>query len=228
MCAAAYNGYVNRACDHPNLKREGEQQVISIYDLKPRFQALLHPLAGRAARQGITPNQITVAALVASVVTGFALFSWPAERWTLLLVPVTLFVRMALNALDGMLAREHNMQSKLGVFLNEMGDVFSDAVLYLPFISIPGVSALLVVLVVLLATATEMTGVVAIQIGARRRYDGPMGKSDRAFVFGAIALLLGMGARVGTWVNMVLAVMVFLLIVTIVNRVSKALQEVRR
>ena len=36
----------------------------------------------------------------------------------------------------------------------------------------------------------EMAGVVAVQIGAERRYDGPMGKSDRAFTFG---LLHGFG-----------------------------------
>jgi len=36
---------------------------------------------------------------------------------------------MALNAIDGMLAREHHMQSKLGAILNELGDVVSDTVL---------------------------------------------------------------------------------------------------
>ncbi len=40
---------------------------------------------------------------------------------------------MAFNAIDGMLAREHNQQSKLGAFLNELTDVVSDAALYLPF-----------------------------------------------------------------------------------------------
>jgi CDP-diacylglycerol--glycerol-3-phosphate 3-phosphatidyltransferase len=33
---------------------------------------------------------------------------------------------MALNAIDGMLAREHDMQSPLGAMLNELGDVLSD------------------------------------------------------------------------------------------------------
>ena len=37
--------------------------------------------------------------------------------------------------------------------------------------------------IVVLTLVSEMTGVVAVQIGASRRYDGPMGKSDRAFVF---------------------------------------------
>lgn len=43
------------------------------------------------------------------------------------------FIRMALNALDGMLARECNQQTRLGAILNETGDVISDIALYLPF-----------------------------------------------------------------------------------------------
>jgi CDP-diacylglycerol--glycerol-3-phosphate 3-phosphatidyltransferase len=201
--------------------------VISIYDLKPRFQALLRPVANAAAQRGITPNQITLLALAVSLLTGFALYLWPQERWPLLLVPVVLFVRMALNALDGMLAREHDMKTPLGVFLNEMGDVFSDAALYLPFVGVSNISPLLIVLIVVLAVASEMTGVVATQIGAQRRYDGPMGKSDRALVFGALGLALGLGVAGGSWLNLVLAVIVLLLLVTIVNRISKALQEIR-
>ena len=49
------------------------------------------------------------------------------------LLPAVLFVRMALNAIDGMLAREHGQKSALGAFLNELCDVVSDAALYLPF-----------------------------------------------------------------------------------------------
>ena len=44
-----------------------------------------------------------------------------------------MFLRMAFNAIDGMLAREFGQQSALGAFLNELTDVVSDAALYLPF-----------------------------------------------------------------------------------------------
>ena len=50
-----------------------------------------------------------------------------------LLIPVWLLVRMALNAIDGMLAREFGQKSGLGAYLNEIGDVVSDAALYAPF-----------------------------------------------------------------------------------------------
>ena len=104
----------------------------SVYDLKPAFQRLLRPLCGALARAGVTANQVTVAAALLSLAAG-ALVAWrPAARWPLLLIPGVLLVRMALNAIDGMLAREHGQKSALGGILNELGDVVSDAALYLP------------------------------------------------------------------------------------------------
>ncbi|MEX0702817.1 MAG: CDP-alcohol phosphatidyltransferase family protein [Planctomycetales bacterium] len=197
----------------------------SIYDLKPRFQALLRPLVRGLARWGVTANQVTVAAAVLSFAAGGAVALRPEGRWPLLLVPIALFVRMALNAIDGMLAREHGMESKLGAVLNELGDVLSDAALYLPLALVPGLDARLVVPVVLLAVVSEMAGVVAVQIGARRRYDGPLGKSDRAFVFGAICLLLGCGVPAGWWQNALLGLMLAGLVLTIVNRARRAVRE---
>lgn len=197
----------------------------SIYQLKPAFQQWLRPLTNALARAGVTANQVTTAAMLLSFCTGWCVWQFHAARWPLLLVPVFLFVRMALNAIDGMLAREHGQQSKLGAVLNELGDVLSDAALYLPFAVLPGISPELVVLVVLFATISEMAGVVAIQIGASRRYDGPMGKSDRAFVFGALGLALWLGAPTGNWIDWLLGAMLALLVLTTLNRARKALEE---
>ena len=57
----------------------------------------------------------------------------PNWQLPLLLLPLVLFLRMALNAIDGMMAREFGQKSRLGAVLNELGDVLSDACLYLPF-----------------------------------------------------------------------------------------------
>ncbi|MEE8392241.1 MAG: CDP-alcohol phosphatidyltransferase family protein [Anaerolineae bacterium] len=124
-----------------------------------------------------------------------------------------------------MLAREHGQQSALGGILNEIGDVVSDAALYLPFALIPGFSPPLVVVIVVLALTSEMTGVVAVQIGASRRYDGPMGKSDRALVFGLLALLLGIGLEPGRWTTIGLIAVGVLLLLTNVNRALRAVRE---
>ena len=199
--------------------------MITIYDLKPRFQNLLRPVCNGLARIGVTANQVTVSAMLLSIAVG-ALFALnPSEAWAAFLVPAALFVRMALNAIDGMLAREHGMQSPLGGILNELGDVVSDAALYLPFAFVPGIDPAVVVAAVLLALLTEFAGIVAVPIGASRRYDGPMGKSDRAFVFGALALALGLGFEPSWWGNAVVAVVGLLSIVTVINRSRRALAE---
>ena len=198
---------------------------MTIYDLKPAFQNLLRPLCRKLATAGYTANQVTSAAMLLSIIVGLLFALNPTASWAALLIPVWLFLRMALNAIDGMLAREHNMQSDLGGILNELGDVVSDTALYLPFAVVPGIPAMLVVAVVLLSILTEMAGVVAVQIGASRRYDGPMGKSDRAFVFGLLALLLGIGLNPGWWSTAGLVVVAALAALTTLNRSAKALQE---
>lgn len=198
---------------------------MTIYDLKPAFQNLLRPACRALAGAGITANQVTIAALLLSFIVGAVFALNPEAAWAALLVPVWLFLRMALNAIDGMLAREHDMQSELGGFLNELSDVAADAALYLPFALVAGVSPSLIVALVVLAILTEMAGVVAVQVGASRRYDGPMGKSDRAFVFGLLGLLFGLGVEPGWWANVLLGVAVALTVLTVINRVRRGLRE---
>lgn len=201
--------------------------MATVYDLKSRFQTLLRPVLRRMARAGITANQVTLAALALSVIAGLAIAVWPAAGLPLALLPLVLFVRMALNAMDGMLAREHNQQSALGAVLNELGDVISDLALYLPFALVPGLSPMAVVGLCLLAVIGEMMGVVGAQIGASRRYDGPLGKSDRAVLFGTLGLLLGLGIITTVFANWVLAIALLPAALTVFNRARKALAEVR-
>ena len=198
----------------------------SIYGLKPKFQSLLRPLSNGLARAGVTANMVTIVAMLLSFAIGLAIFHFRSIR-VLLSLPAVLFLRMALNAIDGMLAREHNQKSAVGAILNELGDVFSDAALFLPLATFLPFDAALMVLIVLLAVISEMTGVVAVQIGASRRYDGPMGKSDRAFVFGILGLLLGLQLPIFRVVIPVQWIVLVLLLVTIVNRARGALREIR-
>ena len=198
----------------------------SVYAFKPKFQSLLRPISRWLARNNVTPNQVTVLAMLFSVAIGAATAIWADQRWPLLLLPGVLLIRMALNALDGMLAREHNMQSRLGAVLNELGDVLSDSALYLPLALVPGMPAAMLVVLVLLAVIGEMTGVIGVQIGARRRYDGPLGKSDRALALSILCLSLGYGAPAGAWLDVVVGILIGLAALTIINRARRALAEV--
>jgi CDP-diacylglycerol--glycerol-3-phosphate 3-phosphatidyltransferase len=198
----------------------------SVYDLKPKFQSLLRPLSDALVAAGVTANAVTIFAMLLSVASGVAIYRFHSFR-ILLILPMVLFLRMALNAIDGMIAREHNQKTALGAILNELGDVFADAALYLPLAFVPFFSPFLIIGVVLLAILSEMTGVVGVQIGASRRYDGPMGKSDRAFIFGTLGLLLGLNLPIGPVVFPALVVMLILLCITIFNRARGALRELQ-
>jgi CDP-diacylglycerol---glycerol-3-phosphate 3-phosphatidyltransferase len=191
---------------------------MTLYALKPRFQALLRPVVGWAAAAGVTANQVTVAAAALSCLLGGLLAV--ADRPVLfLLLPPWLFLRMALNAVDGMLAREFGQQSRLGAYLNELCDVVSDAALVLPFATVAPFGPWGVFSVVFLAALSEYAGVMAPLAGAGRRYDGPFGKSDRAFAFGTLGAAVGIFGALPAWIGWMMPVFSLLLVVTTINRV---------
>nr|WP_189661776.1 CDP-alcohol phosphatidyltransferase family protein [Pseudomonas urmiensis] len=188
---------------------------------------MLRPSVQRLYERGVTANQVTVCAAVVSVLLG-VLLAWLAHvTWLFVLIPLWMLLRMALNAVDGMLAREFGQQSKLGAYLNELSDVIADAALYLPFALLAGVSPTLVVLVVISALICEYAGVMGPLAGASRRYDGPMGKSDRAFAFGVLGAGVAFGLLSPTWINGLLLVIALLSLYTLYNRVRRGLAEAR-
>jgi CDP-diacylglycerol--glycerol-3-phosphate 3-phosphatidyltransferase len=126
-----------------------------------------------------------------------------------------------------MLAREFGQQSKLGAYLNELADIVSDAALYFPFALLLPFSPLWTGVVIVLAVMSEFAGALGPLIGASRHYEGPMGKSDRAFVFGALGLWAGLAAPLPDWAALVMPALAAALVVTIVNRVLGGLREGR-
>ena len=84
---------------------------MSIYALKPKFQNLLRPLVGQLAAISVTANQITLIACLLSILLGVVLALFPTFSTLFFLIPIWLFLRMALNAIDGMLEREFNQKS---------------------------------------------------------------------------------------------------------------------
>ncbi len=199
---------------------------MSIYALKPRFQQLLRPAVRALHRRGISANQVTLAAFAVSLLLGLLLCALAdSPRWFWLL-PLWFFLRMALNAVDGMLAREFGQQSALGGYLNEITDVAADAALYLPFAFIAPFGGLQIGLLIFLAAMSEFCGVLGQVHGNGRRYDGPMGKSDRAFVFGALALWYALAGSMPGWLDAVMWLLIAALLWTCWRRVANGLKAV--
>ncbi|CAB3763602.1 CDP-alcohol phosphatidyltransferase [Burkholderia sp. MSh2] len=198
---------------------------MSLYALKPKFQNRLRPFANSLAARGVTANQVTLFAAGGSIVVGALAGLGVFARALFLLIPLWLFVRMALNAIDGMLAREHNQKSTLGAYLNELGDVVSDIALVLPFLAVSAFAAADVWLFALTAAIVECAGLIGPLVGVSRRYDGPFGKSDRALALGAFALWIGLGFPVGSIAAWLWRLLIVLSIVTVVRRVQAGIAE---
>jgi CDP-diacylglycerol--glycerol-3-phosphate 3-phosphatidyltransferase len=195
----------------------------TLYALKPAFQSSLRHSVDMLAANGVTANQVTLAAAFLSIATGAAIAAFPTAGWVFLLLPVVLFVRMALNAIDGMLAREHGQASRLGMYLNELCDVVSDLALLLPFALVAPFPAWGIAAFAIAAMLAEFAGVLGVAAGSGRNYAGPFGKSDRALALGVIAVLVAADlgiSWVAPWIFPALAV---LSLVTMVNRVRAGL-----
>lgn len=200
---------------------------MSIYALKGRFQDLLRPGVRGLYRAGITANTVTVLAAVVSLLVAAAVWRWaPARPLLYLALPLWMLLRMALNAVDGMLAREFGQQSRLGAYLNELCDIVADAALYLSLLSLPGVNPTALWALTWMAAVCEYAGVLGVMVGASRRYDGPMGKSDRAFVIGLIGVLLAPGWIDGALVGWIAWAAAALCVLTSWRRVRQGLAEV--
>ncbi|WP_288193075.1 CDP-alcohol phosphatidyltransferase family protein [uncultured Phyllobacterium sp.] len=197
----------------------------TLYSIKPAFQNLLRPLAAGLVSAGATANQVTIAATIISVVAGALIAFFPQNTLLFWLLPLVLFVRMALNAIDGMMAREFGQASKLGAYLNELGDIVSDVALILPFALVAPFATAGVVAFAVTAMIAEYAGVLGVMTGGGRGYAGPFGKSDRALALGIIAALIGSGVILPSWFGWVFPLMAVLSVVTAVNRVRAGLRR---
>src|SRR5262249_29026518 len=83
------------------------------------------------------------------------------------------------------------------------------------------------VLVVVAGIVAEMAGALGPLFKAQRNYAGPLGKSDRAFAFGLLAVLLGIGLVPSLWTTLYLAVLLVLSALTIVNRARRIVADAK-
>ena len=197
--------------------------MISVYQIKPAFQKLLRPLLNFLFKNGITANQITAFSILFSSGLGLMFLQYKEFKIILLLLPLGLLIRMALNALDGMMAKQFNMQSKLGEVLNEIGDVLSDLFIILPFIILPHMDAWIIILFAILTILNEFSGILAKAINGERRYDGPMGKSDRAFIIGLFCIVYFFWNGIELFANWIFGLASLLVIVSTLIRLKKAI-----
>lgn len=197
--------------------------MISVYNLKPKFQQLLRPVLDVLHDMRISANQITMASIGLSFIIGAFFWFADANRFYFLALPLGLLIRMGLNALDGMMARIYKQQSKKGEVLNEIGDIISDVAIFFPLLKFESQSIYIVAIFICLSIINEFAGVMAKVVCSERRYDGPMGKSDRALLIAIYGLLGFAWAGFFDYSAYVFYLAIPLLIISTYMRLSKAL-----
>lgn len=203
---------------------------MGIYAIKPWFRNRLAGATDLLVRRGISADQVTTAGVLAALLGGAAI--WLGDSWhpLWLAAPVLAFIRIAANALDGLVAIASATARPAGELYNETADRISDAAFIGAVATVSGVPAALAITALAAAQLASFIGVTARAAGGTRRYEGPMGKPDRMAVLalaGLIAAFLGR-AQAGVVWQIALGLITVGALATAVNRYLRAHRELTR
>jgi CDP-diacylglycerol--glycerol-3-phosphate 3-phosphatidyltransferase len=199
-----------------------------LYLQKGNFQKAVRWLGG----SWMTANQATYLGIVFVLLTSLSFYAgltYQEARWMLLLTPLFLVLRMAMNALDGMLAREYNTGSVAGEIFNESLDIIGDTVCYGSLFFIPEPPQLSLTLFLLLTWMAEYSGVLGKGFpgGVRRHETFLGGKPDRAIWMGLLALLLYTFPSAQQYIYVYLIVVSCFIMMTSVIRIRRILRDAK-
>lgn len=194
---------------------------MGIYQMKPRFQHALGGIEAGLVRRRVHPDYLTIGALVISVLGGIALWGSHWSRWVLLVIPVIAIGRTALNALDGLVARDTGLARPWGEVLNECCDRLADVALLAGASFAIGSDARLGAIAIVVMLLCSYLSIVSKAAGGKRQYGGIMGKADRMILlnFTSVIALALPKQRIFT---IFLAVVLVGLVITIAIRARAA------
>jgi glycerol-3-phosphate cytidylyltransferase len=203
-------------------------KAATLLFLKPRFQKALRPLTGRLAKAGVTANEVTVVALLGSILISMLFLGFLHHSAIFGLLPLWLLLRMGLSTIDGLLAIEHGQKSRLGGILNEGGDILSDFLLALPFAVASRSNQSLIFALMGLSIVSECIGMTGPWLGGDRCNYGPFGKTDRAIAFSLVSVWLAVNGSLPLAMHEILLVFIGLHIITLFNRTQYLLSLMRK
>jgi CDP-diacylglycerol--glycerol-3-phosphate 3-phosphatidyltransferase len=191
--------------------------MAGMYQVKPAFQRSLGGVEQWLVHRRVHPDWLTYAALVLSVGGGLALYLAPDHIWLLILIPIVVVVRTALNALDGLVAKRTGLARPWGEVLNEFCDRLADVALLGSLALATPTLHLLGAVVVVVMLLTSYLAILSKAAGGRRQYAGPMGKADRMLLLGVVAVV-GLFVPLSLTYNAYLALVLVGLLLTLVAR----------
>ena len=166
---------------------------MTLDTLRPVADRLLDPFVAGAKRLGLTPDAVSVLALLTAIGAGAA-FAFAAELRLLYLLGAFLVLWNGIfDLLDGALARELDSQSDAGDLLDHVLDRYADILIISGLAAGVGQYALGLAAI----TGVLMTSYLGTQaqaVGLDRVYGGLLGRADRL-------ALIGVGATVAAVID---------------------------
>lgn len=182
---------------------------------------LLRPLIGALIRAEITPNMLTLTGLASSVLAGVC----AGLGWRLAAV-LCLLISGILDSLDGELARQGSLQTRLGPFIDSIVDHYGDFALYLGIAWWALFSTPVNKLMALLVLVAMFGSVVGSQVRSRAGMLGIDTKEVGLFTRAERIILLVLGLATG-WVTPALAVLALANNLSALQRVYHVLRLAR-
>lgn len=170
--------------------------MSGLYSIKPWFVRGLGGFEDRLVARGVSADALSYAAVIVSLVAGCTVIAgYRVHPWLWFLVAPLAVARLALNALDGAVARRTRTARPFGKVINEICDRVSDVCFVAPLVVF--LSPVLVVAALVVISIVSLCGSLGEVVGGSRLTSGPMGKADRVAVVGVAAAGAGLtGAAV--------------------------------
>jgi CDP-diacylglycerol--glycerol-3-phosphate 3-phosphatidyltransferase len=197
--------------EHANTAHTWHRGSSTLYRVKPGFVAMLDPVRDRLVGAGVRADAVTLWAIPVQVAMATTIAVGALHSGVWIAVAPLAFVLLAVNALDGSLARASGTSTVRGAVLNELVDRFGDLAL---------VGAVFVVAPMWIAVAAlaavaggELVAAIGWAVTGERTFAGPMGKPDRvvtiavgatfAVVWGPAIVIAAAAIAVGSAVGVI-------------------------
>ncbi len=155
---------------------------------RPHMQGIAQPVVDLARGLGLTPNGLTIASFVVSVLAGIAFYAGGVVLGTVMVAFNAVF-----DALDGALARDMGLAGPRGDFLDHVIDRYADIFIITGIFAGGAASWPIGVFALTGVLMSSYLGTQAQAVGVGRFYGGILGRADRLvliIIAGALTVLI--------------------------------------
>jgi archaetidylinositol phosphate synthase len=161
---------------------------MTLDSLRPLAERVLAPFVTGAKRIGLTPDGVSVLALLTAVAASASFYGGGEMPSLYLLGAVLVFCNGMLDLLDGALARELDSQSTAGDLLDHVLDRYADILILAGLAA--GIEAFAVGFAAVTGVLmTSYLGTQAQAVGLDRVYGGLLGRADRLALVGVVTTI---------------------------------------